>query len=71
MKLFSSKEITRKYGVKNKNQFIFQVCDNSLECLLEVKWMKQKSLSRVWLFAIPWTVAHQIPLSMEFSRQEY
>ena len=22
-------------------------------------------------FASPWTVAHQVPLSMEFSRQEY
>ena len=29
------------------------------------------SLSHVQLFAIPWTVAHQAPLSMEFSRQEY
>ena len=28
-------------------------------------------LSRVWLFATPWTAAHQAPLSMEFSRQEY
>ena len=28
-------------------------------------------LSRVWLFATPWTVACQVPLSMEFSRQEY
>ena len=27
--------------------------------------------SRVWLFATPWTVAHQTPLSMEFSRQAY
>ena len=27
--------------------------------------------SRVQLFAIPWTVAHQAPLSMEFSMQEY
>ena len=27
--------------------------------------------SRVWLFATPWAVAHQAPLSMEFSRQEY
>ena len=27
--------------------------------------------SRVCLFAIPWTVAHQAPLSMGFSRQEY
>ena len=29
-----------------------------------------KSLSRVWLFATPWTIACQAPLSMEFSRQE-
>ena len=28
-------------------------------------------LSRVRLFATPWTVAFQAPLSMEFSRQEY
>ena len=28
-------------------------------------------LSHVQLFAIPWTVAHQAPLSMGFSRQEY
>ena len=27
--------------------------------------------SRVWLFEIPRTVAHQAPLSMGFSRQEY
>ena len=26
-------------------------------------------LSSVWLFAIPWTIAHQAPLSMEFSSQ--
>ena len=25
----------------------------------------------VWLFESPWIVAHQVPLSMEFSRQEY
>ena len=28
-------------------------------------------LSHVRLFATPWTVAHQAPLSMGFSRQEY
>ena len=32
--------------------------------------MKVKSLSRVRLFAIPWTVAYQAPPSMGFSRQE-
>ena len=30
-----------------------------------------QSLSRLQLFATPWTVAHQAPLSMGFSRQEY
>ena len=30
-----------------------------------------KSLSRVQLFVTPWTVAHQAPPSMGFSRQEY
>ena len=30
-----------------------------------------ESLSRVHLFVTPWTVAHQAPLSMESSRQEY
>ena len=30
-----------------------------------------KSLSRVRLFATPWAVARQAPLSMRFSRQEY
>ena len=28
-------------------------------------------LSQVQLYAIPWTVGHQAPLSMEFSKQEY
>ena len=36
------------------------------------KWkVKVKSLSRVRLFATPWTSAHQNPLSMGVSRQEY
>ena len=30
-----------------------------------------QSLSHVWLFAAPWTVAHQAPLSMKCFRQEY
>ena len=35
------------------------------ECMLA------QPLSRVQLFVTSWTVAHQAPLSMEFSRQEY
>ena len=30
-----------------------------------------KSLSRVQLFATPWTVTYQAPPTMGFSRQEY
>ena len=33
--------------------------------------MHAQSLSRIRLFATPWTVAHQAPLSMGFSRQGY
>ena len=43
--------------------------DNSV--FLPCKPHKVKSLSCVSLFATPWTVTYQAPLSMEFSRQEY
>ena len=33
--------------------------------------VKVKSLSHVQLFATPWTVAYQAPLSIGFSREEY
>ena len=40
-----------------------------------LRWLelavKVKSLSRVRLFATPWTVAYQASPSMGFSRQEY
>ena len=34
-------------------------------------YVRAQSLSYVRLFVTAWTVAHQPPLSMEFSRQEY
>ena len=48
------------------------IANTRAESLLswEVK-MKVKSLSHIRLFATPWTVAHQVPLSMGFFRQEY
>ena len=36
-----------------------------------MKWSEVKLLSCVRLFETPWTVAHQAPPSMGFSRQEY
>ena len=47
---------------KSSPDFWFQLRGYLLCCDL--------SLSCVWLFATPWTVAHQAPLSMECSRQE-
>ena len=40
------------------------------ERFIHIVWVKVKSLSRVRLFATPWTVAYQAPPSMGFSRQE-
>ena len=45
-------------------------CHTSLVKPIKVK-VKVKSLSRVRLFATPWTVAYQASQSMGFSRQEY
>ena len=39
--------------------------------LLQCMKVKMNSLSHVRLFSTPWTVAHQAPPSMGFSRQEY
>ena len=33
--------------------------------------VKMKPLSRIGLFAIPWTVVYQVSPSMRFSRREY
>ena len=46
------------------------------QVILKVKvrywiWLWWRSLSCVWLFVTPWTVAYQAPLSMWFSRQSY
>ena len=51
----------------------WQVGSLTLEPLgkpLKVK-VKVKWLSRVGLFATPWTIAYQDPLSTGFSKQEY
>ena len=45
-------------------------CEIFLSISLDI-YVCAKSLSRVWLLVIPWTVACQAPLFMGFSRQEY
>ena len=44
-------------------------CKNLVKTIVQCSSVQ--SLSRVWLFATPWTVACQPPLSMGFSREEY
>ena len=48
----------------------FLPCHSGTVILISHK-VKVKSLSCVRLFATPWTVTYQAPLSMGFSRQEY
>ena len=40
-------------------------------CVCVCVCVRAHMLRHVQLFAIPWTVAHQVPLFMGFSRQEY
>ena len=53
--------------------FIFHFLNFYNVVLVSAMWVSEwvKALSRVQLFATPWTVAHQAPPSMGFSRQEY
>ena len=53
----------------NKRDVLFQFSFSFL-CIMAER-QNVKSLSRVQLFATPWTVAYEAPLSMEFSRQQY
>ena len=44
---------------------------SEIQLLLYLEGYMLSRFSHVWLFVTPWTVAHQAPLSMRFSRQEY
>ena len=50
---------------------IFFSRGSSLPCSLHIPACMPSCFSHVWFFVTKWTVAHQAPLSMEFSRQEW
>ena len=52
------KSIAYTWNPKNKQKTVLN------------SWREAKWLSRVWLFATPWTLAYQVPSPMGFSRQE-
>ena len=60
-KIIWAEESAQYWHILNVNEW--QLTSNCV-CACE-------SLSYVWLFVTPRTIAHQAPLSMEFSRQEY
>ena len=52
----------------SSSKIIILLSFNSIICYVSIML---GPFSCVWLFATPWTVARQAPLSMGFSRQEY
>ena len=56
---------------KNNRKSIQNIGRRSTQIFSQRHMAKVKFLSRVRLFATPWTVAYQAPLSMGFSRQQY
>ena len=50
---------------------ILQARITGVGCHFLLQCVKVKSLRCACLLATPWTAAHQAPLSMGFSRQEY
>ena len=67
--IFPTQKSTR--GLLHCRRILYQMSyQGSPNKTVKVK-VKVKSLSRVQLFATLWTIAHQAPLSMGFSRQEY
>ena len=69
--LMAKKNISVSVKIKDLERLRINLINISEEKNLTQVYKSVKSLSRVRLFAIPWTVAHQTPLSMGFPRQEY
>ena len=69
-KLIHHEQVWFTSGMQEFSQFLMEWVAISFSNAW--KWrVKVKLLSHVWLLATPWTAAHQAPLSMGFSRQEY
>ena len=70
--VLKSKDIPLVTKVCTVKAMVFPVVMYGCESwtIIKVK-VKVKSLNRVQLFVTPWTVAHQAPLSVGSSRQEY
>ena len=66
-KAITQKKKKKKTKPKNKMYLCVCVCVCVCVCLCVCVCV----LSCIWLCATPWTISHQVPLSMGFSRWEY
>ena len=57
-------------GMKVKNESEVALSHPDPVCVCVCACAHARVLSHVQLFVTPWTIAHQAPLSVEFSRQE-
>ena len=71
--IFYTKNLIHKLTMPSAESWsVFQVCpENPSEPLGVWRSSEVKSLNHVRLFATPWAVAYQAPLSMGFTRQQY
>ena len=69
--LMKVKEESEKTGVKLNIQKTKIMASSPITSWQMWSKVNCYSLSRAWLFATPWTAAHQAPLSTAFCRQEY
>ena len=63
--------MNRLVSVSIFGKVIFRTSDSISQEQCYVTACMLNHFSHVWMFATLWTVAHQAPLSMRFSRQEY
>ena len=61
----------QNFHLYSEMKFLTLNVELELENTLSFHHVKLKLLSRVQLFVTSWTIAHQAPPSMKFSRQEY
>ena len=65
----------KSYNLRYADDTTLMAENEELKSLLmkvkEMKWSEVNSFSCVQLFETPWTVAHQAPLFMGFSMQEF
>ena len=69
--VFIAALFTRPKGGSNPS--VYWQMNEKLKCCVYIRWIcnVRSVFSCVWLFVAPWTVAHQVPLSMGLSMQEY